>query len=148
MAAAGRGDARLVFMEVLDGGDQAALVVDADGLVLAGSYVIADGRDVAPEVGAALSGVSDEARRAMRHLNLGPWTSLIFETGTATVGMAPLLGGQGGAGRAATGTDVQDGVALVAAGPSVPLGLVRRLLARVVARAQTWLADMERGSRS
>jgi hypothetical protein len=133
-------DARMAFVDLLEGGDQAALVVDSDGLILAGSYVIADGRDVAPEVGAALSGVSDEARRAMRHLNLGTWASLMFETETATVGMAPLVAGRegidGGDGRSVA--DERDGVAFVAAGPSVPLGLVRRLLTRVVVRTQEW----------
>ncbi len=86
-------DPRLVFVDVIDPTDQAALLVDADGLVLAGSYVVADGRDVAQEVGAALSGVSDEARRAMRHLGLGAWSSLVFEAEAATIGMAPLVVG-------------------------------------------------------
>ena len=129
-----RVDPRLVFVDVIDPTDQAALLVDADGLVLAGSYVVADGRDVAQEVGAALSGVSDEARRAMRHLGLGAWSSLVFEAEAATIGMAPLVLG------AATASEDADGVAFVAAGPSVPLGLVRRLLARVATRAQGWLA--------
>ena len=127
-------DPRLVFGDVIDPTDQAALLVDADGLVLAGSYVVADGRDVAQEVGAALSGVSDEARRAMRHLGLGAWSSLVFEAEAATIGMAPLVLGS------ATASEDADGVAFVAAGPSVPLGLVRRLLARVATRAQGWLA--------
>jgi tetratricopeptide (TPR) repeat protein len=129
-----RVDPRLVFAEHLDPADQAALLVDADGLVLAGSYVVADGRDVAQEVGAALSGVSDEARRAMRHLGLGAWSSLVFEAEAATVGMAPV-----GAGPAEVSGDASDGVAFVAAGPSVPLGLVRRLLARVGACGREWL---------
>ncbi len=127
-------DARLVFVDVIDPTDQAALLVDPDGLVLAGSYVVADGRDVAQEVGAALSGVSDEARRAMRHLGLGAWSSLVFEAEAATIGMAPLVVGS------ATASEGADGVAFVAAGPSVPLGLVRRLLARVATRAHGWLA--------
>jgi hypothetical protein len=38
-------------------------------------------------------------------------------------------------------------VAFVAAAPSAPLGLVRRLLAHVVTRAQEWLRDAgSRGS--
>ncbi len=128
-----RVDPRLVFAEHLDPADQAALLVDADGLVLAGSYVVADGRDVAQEVGAALSGVSDEARRAMRHLGLGAWSSLVFEAEAATVGMAPVAVGS------TDPSGATDGVAFVAAGPSVPLGLVRRLLARVATCAQEWL---------
>lgn len=130
----GRTDARLAFVDVVDD-DQAALVVDADGLVLAGSYVVADGRDVAQEVGAALSGVSDEARRAMRHLGLGSWSSLVFEAEAAIIGMAPLVGAQ------EAGGVIPDGVAFVAAAPSVPLGLVRRLLVHVLTRAQQWLRE-------
>ncbi len=138
-----RTDPRLAFVDVIDADDQAALVVDADGLVLAGSYVVADGRDVAQEVGAALSGVSDEARRAMRHLGLGSWNSLVFEAEAAIIGMAPLAtGAQDGSGV------IPDGVAFVAAGPSAPLGLVRRLLVHVVARAQQWLRDAGSQGRS
>lgn len=139
-AARPRIDPRTAFVDVLEAEDQAALVVDCDGLVLAGSYVVVDGRDVAQEVGAALSGVSDEARRAMRHLALGAWSSLIFEAEAAIVGMAPLAGGGGepaGEGR--------DSVAFVAVAPSVPLGLVRRLLARVEERARRWLGASDMG---
>ena len=57
---------------------------------MAGTYVTQDGRDVAQEVGAELSGVSDEARRAMRHLGLGDWSSLTVETDAAVVAMAPM----------------------------------------------------------
>jgi tetratricopeptide (TPR) repeat protein len=143
-------DPRMAFDDVLEGAERAALVVDGDGLVLAGSYVIADGRDVAPEIGAALSGVSDEARRAMRHLNLGAWSSLIFETGDATVGMAPVSVGLDTTASPANGSanhGAPNGVAFVAAGSSVPLGLVRRLLGRVVGRAQEWFGSPEGGDR-
>jgi tetratricopeptide (TPR) repeat protein len=130
-----RFDSRLLFLDVVDPAEQAALLVDGDGLVLAGSYVVADGRDVAQEVGAALSGVSDEAQRAMRHLGLGAWSSLVFEAEGAIIGMAPLFSERGG-----ESTRAADGVSFVAAGPSVPLGLLRRLLTRVVMRAQEWLS--------
>jgi tetratricopeptide (TPR) repeat protein len=125
--ASGAQDARDVFLDLLADGEQTALLLDAQGYVLAGSYVVADGRDVAQEVGGALSGVSDEAQRAMRHLGLGEWSSIVFETDVAAVAMAPV---------------VQDGeaaVALVAAARSVPLGLVRRLLRAVTERGATWL---------
>jgi tetratricopeptide (TPR) repeat protein len=120
-------DARDVFLDLLGDGEQTALLLDAQGYVLAGSYVVADGRDVGQDVGGALSGVSDEAQRAMRHLGLGEWTSIVFETDVAAVAMAPV---------------VQDGeaaVALVAAARSVPLGLVRRLLRSVTERSAAWL---------
>jgi tetratricopeptide (TPR) repeat protein len=123
-----RHDPRHLFADLVDSGDQVALMLDADGLVLAGAYSAPDGRDVAAEVGAALTGVSDEARRAMRHLHLGEWTTITVETDAAVVALAP-------------GED--DGLTLVAAARTVPHGLVRRTLARVRERASTWLAESD-----
>jgi tetratricopeptide (TPR) repeat protein len=117
-------DPRLLFADLIGVADQAALLLDEDGLVLAGQYVVAGGHDVGAEVGAALSGISDEARRAMRHLPLGDWRTIIFETQAATVVMAPAP---------------QDGLALVAAAPEVPSGLVRRALEGVSQRAKKWM---------
>ncbi len=114
-----------LFAPVLDGGEQTALLLDASGLVLAGAYFTADGRDVAPEVGAQLSGVSDEADRATRHLGLGVWTSIVFETEVAVVAMTPAADG---------------GLLVLAASRATPLGLLRRLLDRCAERARAWLA--------
>lgn len=120
-----------LFGDVLGDGEHAALLLDAHGLVLAGSYRVADGRDVAQDVGGALTGVSDEARRAMRHLGLGEWSALVFEAEAATVAMMPLRG--------------DGGIALVASARSVPLGLVRRLLTRIAERGAEWLATAAGG---
>ena len=119
-------DARLVFLGVLGDGDQTALLLDASGLVLAGAYVDAAGRDAGQEVGAQLSGISDEASRAMRHLGLGDWTSLVFETEAANVALAPC----------------NDALLVVAADRRVPLGFVRRLLDRALVRGRAWLAEV------
>src|SRR5688500_13603956 len=81
-------DPRLLFTQVLSD-EQAAILLDKDGLVLAGAYYSADGRDVAGEIGATLSGVSGEALRAMKHLDLGAWRSIVFETEEAVVTLAP-----------------------------------------------------------
>ncbi|MBA4070720.1 MAG: hypothetical protein C0497_02640 [Gemmatimonas sp.] len=116
-------DAGALFDDLLEGQRSAALLLDGDGLVLAGRYVSADGRDLAAIIGAQLSGVSDEAGRAMRHLGLGAWRQIIFETEAASVAMAPS----------------QDGVALVAAARPTPLGFVRRVLDRAVERAAAWM---------
>jgi tetratricopeptide (TPR) repeat protein len=121
--------ARELFVDLLGGGEQAALLLDAEGLVIAGTYFVAGGHDAAEDVGAALSGVGDEARRAMRHLELGTWTSLVFETEAATVAMGPVNAPALG----------EDGLALVAAARSVPLGFVRQLLRRVGQRSAAWL---------
>ncbi|HET7458992.1 MAG TPA: roadblock/LC7 domain-containing protein, partial [Gemmatimonadaceae bacterium] len=124
---ASRVDPRALFHDVLGDAQQTALLLDASGFVLAGSYPVEDGRDVAQDVGAELSGVSDEAARAMRHLDLGDWSSIVFETSVATVAMAPAPDG---------------GLLLVAAARETPLGLVRRVLDRAGERARHWLATM------
>jgi predicted regulator of Ras-like GTPase activity (Roadblock/LC7/MglB family) len=113
-----------LFDEITGGGEHTALLLDATGLVMAGTYVTQDGRDVAQEVGAELSGVSDEARRAMRHLGLGDWSSLTVETDAAVVAMAPMR---------------DDALLLIAASKAMPLGLVHRVLDRCAERASGWL---------
>ena len=127
-AAGASPDARDLFADLLGDGEQTALLVDPHGYVLAGAYVVADGRDVAQEVGGALSGVSDEAHRAMRHLGLGEWSSIVFEAEVAAIAMSPVA------------QDGEIAIALVAAARTVPLGLVRRLLRRVSERGGAWLA--------
>ena len=113
-----------LFDEINEGGEHTALLLDATGLVMAGTYLTHDGRDVGQEVGAELSGVSDEARRAMRHLGLGDWSSLTVETDAAVVAMAPMR---------------DDALVLLAASKAMPLGLVHRVLDRCVERATAWL---------
>ncbi len=117
-------DPRFLFADVLSEAEQTALLLDREGLVLAGAYVAWDGRDVSQEVGAELSGVTDAAQRATRHLALGDWTSIVFETEVAVVAMAP---------------SASDGLLVLATSRSTPLGLVRRLLDRCVDRARRWL---------
>ena len=119
-------DPRLLFATTLAEDDQTALLLDRDGFVLAGAYFTASGEDVAQEVGAELSGVSDEATRATRHLGIGAWRAIVFETEAATVAMAPTA---------------QDGLVVLATGGSSPLGLTRRLLDRCVAQARAWLGE-------
>jgi predicted regulator of Ras-like GTPase activity (Roadblock/LC7/MglB family) len=116
--------ARQLFANVLDGGDQTALLVDVDGLVLAGTYVDANGIDVSDVVAAELAGVSSEAERAMRHLGLGAWTSLLVEADAAVVAMTPAPLGS---------------LVVVAASRQTPVGLVRLLLDRALTRARDWL---------
>lgn len=116
--------ARMLFADVIGDGEQTALLLDASGFVLAGVYIDADGTDVSQEIGAELSGVSDEATRAMRHLELGAWQAIIVETGVATVAMSPAPA---------------DALLLVAASRSTPLGLVRRLMERAGMRAREWM---------
>lgn len=124
---AAAGDAaRELFADLTEDGAGLALLIGGDGLVLAGETVTHEGRDVSAEIGAAMSGVGDEAQRAMRHLGLGPWTGILVETTRATVAMAPAP---------------DHGLVLVAVARSAPLGFVRRLLARASGAAARFLGE-------
>lgn len=123
--------ARSLFADLLGEGGQTALLLDAEGFVLAGAYVTQDGRDVGQDVGAQLSGLSDEASRAMRHLGMGAWTSIVFETEVATFALAP---------------GPREGLLLVAADRQTPIGLARRVLERAADRARSWVAAMTNGA--
>ena len=104
---------------------QTALLLDAGGYVLAGLYLDGAGANVSQDVGAQLSGISDEVRRSTKHLDIGEWKSITFETEAAVVAMAP-------------GTT--DSLLVVAASRATPLGLLRRLLERCGGRAAEWLS--------
>jgi len=119
-------DSRFLFAEVLSDMDQTALLLDRDGLVLGGAYLDHEGNDVAHEVGAELSGVTEAARRATRFLALGDWSSIVFETEVAVVAMAPAP---------------DDGLLVLATSRATPLGLVRRLLDRCTGCAARWLGE-------
>jgi hypothetical protein len=121
--AAASAAARL-FADLLMDDGQTALLLDDSGYVLGGLYLDGDGEDVGQDVGAQLSGISEEIDRSTRHLGLGDWRSLTFETGAAVVAMSPTP---------------QHGLVVVAASRSTPLGLLRRLLERCSERASGWL---------
>jgi len=101
-----------------------ALLVDAQGHVLAGVYRDAEGNDIGQELAAQLSGISDEALRATRHLDLGGWRSIIIETDCAVIAMAPIG---------------ESAVTVVTASRSMPLGMLRRVLSRCTDRAAEWV---------
>lgn len=114
----------MIFAEVLLA-DEAALLVDSAGLVLAGSYYEASGTDIGAEVSAALSGVSDEAVRATRYLGIGAWRSITFEAEAANVNIAPVAGHA-------------NALLLVAAAPTIPLGALRQTVIRCGRTAASW----------
>jgi tetratricopeptide (TPR) repeat protein len=117
-------DAAMLFDDILMDDQQTSLLLDASGYVLAGVYTDADGNNVSQDVGAQLSGISDEVHRSTRHLDIGEWKSITFETHATVVAMAP---------------GVNDSLVVVAASKSTPLGLLRRLLDRCATRAAEWL---------
>jgi predicted regulator of Ras-like GTPase activity (Roadblock/LC7/MglB family) len=118
-----------MFSDLLLDDAQTALLLDANGLVLGGTYIDPDGQDVSQEVGARLSGISEEVARAAHHLELGAWRSMMFETHIAVVAMAPAP---------------DDSLIVVAASRATPLGLIRRLLDRCAERAAGWLGGAKR----
>jgi predicted regulator of Ras-like GTPase activity (Roadblock/LC7/MglB family) len=116
--------ARTLFAPAIGEAEQTALLLDAAGVPLAGSYLDDSGRDIAGEIGRALSGVGREVSRSMRLLSIGAWTAVVVETDAATIALAPAP---------------DDGLVLLASASTVPLGLVRRVLTRSVALAINWL---------
>jgi tetratricopeptide (TPR) repeat protein len=119
-------DPRWMFADVLTGEAQTALLLDRHGYVLGGLYLDAGGTDLAQEIGAQLSGISDEVVRATRHLAIGEWRSIVFETEAAVVAMAPAA---------------HASLLVVAASRATPLGLMRRLLDRCAARCESWFPE-------
>lgn len=116
--------ARTLFATAIGEAEQTALLLDAAGTPLAGSYLDNDGRDISGEIGAALSGVSREVSRSMRLLGIGAWTAVVVETEAATIALAPAA---------------EETIVLLASSSTVPLGLVRRVLTRSIALAINWL---------
>jgi predicted regulator of Ras-like GTPase activity (Roadblock/LC7/MglB family) len=116
--------ARTLFATAIGEAEQTALLFDAAGTPLAGSYLDNDGRDISGEIGSALSGVSREVSRSMRLLGIGGWTAVVVETDAATIALAPAA---------------EETIVLLASASTVPLGLVRRVLTRSVALAINWL---------
>jgi predicted regulator of Ras-like GTPase activity (Roadblock/LC7/MglB family) len=119
-------DAQWLFADLLVDDGQTALLLDGSGFVLGGLYVDQEGNDLSEEIGAQLSGISDEVRRSTRHLDIGDWRSITFETQAAVVGMMPAG---------------DEGLLVVAASKLTPLGLLRRLLERCAERSAQWLAN-------
>jgi predicted regulator of Ras-like GTPase activity (Roadblock/LC7/MglB family) len=116
----------MLFATAIGEAEQTALLLDTNGAPLAGSYVDHRGRDISGEIGSALSGVSREVSRSMRMLSIGRWTAVVVETDAATIALAPAS---------------DDAVVLLASSSTVPLGLVRRVLARSVGLAIIWMRD-------
>src|ERR1700737_5096713 len=103
--------ARSLFATAIGEAEQTALLLDAAGVPIARSSVDERGRDISAEIGSALSGVSREVTRSMRHLSLGAWIAVVVETDAATIALAPAP---------------QDSVVLLPSPSAGPLGIVRR----------------------
>lgn len=119
--------ARTLFSEVERSGARVALLVDEAGLVLAGAATVDGGDDRADELGAELRGLSTDAERALRQLQLGAWEQLHVECEGGALALAPVREGA---------------VALVATSAETPAGLTRLLLDRARRTANTWMTAL------
>lgn len=133
-AAAARQDAELrlrtgadIFAGI-EGGRDALLLVDARGLVLGGVLRDQRGLAVSDEVAAYVAGAGQEAERAARVLDLGPWRSLEVE---ATDGHLHLS------------VPAPEAVLVVRREKAVPAGRVTLLARRAAAAARAWLEGQQ-----
>lgn len=105
-------------------GGHAVVLVDANGLVLAGSLTAPDGTEACDRVAAELAGASREASRAARLLALGHWHSITLECPDAhLVLLQPTT----------------ETVLLAAREPSLPIARVALLADRAAREAKSWL---------
>ena len=83
--------ARTLFAPAIGEAEQTALLLDAAGTPLAGSYIDQNGRDISGEIGAALSGVGREVTKSMRLLGIGRWTAVVVETDAAIIALVSMM---------------------------------------------------------
>lgn len=122
-AGADYSDPARIFDSILKG-DQVlgALILDAQGLVMGGSLTGEVGQQ-AETLGAILGGAIDEALRTTQHLSLGPWQGVLLEADQAVLHFSP----------------VRDGIVLLAARKTAPMGWVLRSAQQASAIADRFL---------
>ena len=108
----------------LEGAQEGLVLLDAAGLVLGGALKTPEGTDVTENVAAYLAGVSQEAGRAARLLDLGAWRGLSAE-------------GQGGHVYLVQPTPLS--LLLLMRDRSLPLGRLGLLAQRAAHVARQWL---------
>lgn len=108
----------------IEGADHAILLVDARGLVLGGMLRDLRGLVVSNEVAAYVAGAAQEAERAARVLELGPWQTLECEGTEGHLHVSPAA---------------PDAILVVQRDRAVPAGRVALLARRAAAAARAWL---------
>lgn len=103
------------------------LLFDQQGRVMQGTLARADGADASDAVAAALAGVSREAERATRLLDLGEWRAIAIESGAVNYELR---------------TPTPETLLLVMRGREVPAGRLARIADRAVERARQWLEEI------
>jgi len=111
----------------IDGG-RSVVLVDANGLLLAGSLTMPDGAENGDRVAAELAGVSREASRAGRLLGLGQWHSITLECPDAHFVLVQ---------------PTTDTILLAAREPSHPIARVVLVAERAAREAKTWLERVQ-----
>jgi len=111
----------------LDGGHSLVLV-DANGLRLAGSLPAPGGGETGDRVAAQLAGVSREATRATRLLGLGTWQTITVETPDAHFVLVRPTG---------------ETVLLAAREPSLPMARIALVAERAARAAKSWLERVQ-----
>lgn len=104
------------------------MLVDGNGLRLAGSLPGPDGEETGDRVAAELAGVTREASRATRLLNLGSWQSIAIESPDAQFVLV---------------RPTSDTVLLAAREPSLPMARVALVAERAARSARTWLERIQ-----
>ncbi len=121
----GEGSERSDSLEVdFESAIPGALLFDLQGLRLAGSLAGSGGQDAGDAVAAHLAGVSREAARAARVLDLGAWHSVAAESRDAHVLIVP---------------PTPDTVLLVSRAPEIPVARLARLAEHGARAARRWL---------
>jgi tetratricopeptide (TPR) repeat protein len=108
----------------VDGGELGQLLVDGNGLRLAGTLALADGSDASDRVAARLAGASREAARATRLLGLGGWHSIALECPDGHIVLS---------------SPTAETVLLTVRDKSLPMARVGLLAERASRAARTWL---------
>jgi tetratricopeptide (TPR) repeat protein len=108
----------------LEGAEEGLLLLDGAGLVLGGALRSPAGVDVTAAVAAYLAGVSQEAARTAKLLNLGRWRGLSAEGQLGHVHLTQPTG---------------ESLLLLVRDRSVPLGRLAILAQRVAQTARHWL---------
>ena len=111
----------------IDGG-RSIVLVDANGLLLAGSLTTPDGAESGDRVAAELAGVSREASRAVRLLGLGHWHSITLECPDAHFVLVQ---------------PTRESVLLATREPSLPMARVTLVAERAAREAKAWLERVQ-----